>query len=154
MDDKTLWNRCVAFHGHECGGLTIGYKAALYAIDLLGITFSPDEQLVCISENDACGVDAIILNQRHRNPEELPQDSGAVHIGGFIKVAGNGLQTGKDAYGKKRDAAPGICNDQCHHRHIFIGKPGEFGIQNSYFGKEVIDNADAFIEHKAPHDRN
>ncbi len=59
MDDKTLWNKCVAFHGHECGGLTIGYKAALYAIDLLGITFSPDEQLVCISENDACGVDAI-----------------------------------------------------------------------------------------------
>ena len=27
------WNDCVAFHGHECGGLTIGYKASLYAID-------------------------------------------------------------------------------------------------------------------------
>lgn len=37
----------------------IGFKAALYAIQLLGIEFSPDEQLVCISENDACGVDAI-----------------------------------------------------------------------------------------------
>jgi len=37
----------------------IGFKAALYAIELLGIEFSPDEQLVCISENDACGVDAI-----------------------------------------------------------------------------------------------
>ncbi len=53
------WNDCVAFHGHECGGLTIGYKASLYAIQLLGLEFSDDEQVVCISENDACGVDAI-----------------------------------------------------------------------------------------------
>ena len=53
------WNDCVAFHGHECGGLTIGYKASLYAAKLLSLTFSQDEQVVCISENDACGVDAI-----------------------------------------------------------------------------------------------
>ena len=31
------WNDCVAFHGHECGGLTIGYKASLYAIELLNL---------------------------------------------------------------------------------------------------------------------
>ena len=53
------WQDCVAFHGHECGGLTIGYKAALYAIELLNLEFSEDEQVVCICENDACGVDAI-----------------------------------------------------------------------------------------------
>ena len=53
------WKDCVAFHGHECGGLTIGYKASLYAIELLNLEFSDDEQVVCISENDACGVDAI-----------------------------------------------------------------------------------------------
>ena len=53
------WQDCVAFHGHECGGLTIGYKASLYAIELLALQFSDDEQVVCISENDACGVDAI-----------------------------------------------------------------------------------------------
>ena len=53
------WNDCVAFHGHECGGLTIGYKASLYAIELLGLEFSEDEQVVCITENDACGVDAV-----------------------------------------------------------------------------------------------
>lgn len=57
--EKDLWQKSIAFHGHECGGLLIGFKAALYAIDLLNIEFSPDEQLVCISENDACGVDAI-----------------------------------------------------------------------------------------------
>ncbi len=59
MNEKTLWEKCVAFHGHECGGLTIGYKAALLAIEQLGISFSGDEQIVCICENDACGVDAI-----------------------------------------------------------------------------------------------
>ena len=53
------WQDCVAFHGHECGGLTIGYKASQYAAQLLELDFSPDEQVVCISENDACGVDAI-----------------------------------------------------------------------------------------------
>ena len=55
----TNWERCVAFHGHECGGLTIGYKASLYAMELLELEFSQDEQVVCIAENDACGVDGI-----------------------------------------------------------------------------------------------
>lgn len=59
MNEKELWDRCVAFHGHECGGLTIGYKAALYAVRLLDLRFSKDEETVCVSENDACGVDAI-----------------------------------------------------------------------------------------------
>lgn len=54
-----LWEKCVAFHGHACGGLTIGYKAALYAIELLELQFSEDEKVVCIAENDACSVDAI-----------------------------------------------------------------------------------------------
>ena len=53
------WGDCVAFHGHECGGLTIGYKASLYAMKLLELSFSEDEQVVCVAENDACGVDAV-----------------------------------------------------------------------------------------------
>ena len=59
MDDKALWEKCVAFHGHECGGLAIGFKASLFAAELLGLSFSQDEETVCISENDACGVDAV-----------------------------------------------------------------------------------------------
>ena len=59
MKQMKNWEDCVAFHGHSCGGLTIGYKAALYAIELLELEFSDDEEVVCISENDACGVDAI-----------------------------------------------------------------------------------------------
>lgn len=59
IDEQDLWQKSIAFHGHECGGLLIGFKAALYAIELLGIEFSKDEEIVCITENDACGVDAI-----------------------------------------------------------------------------------------------
>jgi len=59
MDAKKLWEKCVAFHGHECPGLTIGYRAAMYAAELLELTFSSDEELVCIAENDACGIDGI-----------------------------------------------------------------------------------------------
>ena len=59
MDEQMLWEKCVAFHGHECGGLAIGFRAALYAAELLELTFSQDEETVCVSENDACGVDAV-----------------------------------------------------------------------------------------------
>lgn len=59
LHDHPNYQRCVAFHGHSCPGLAIGYRAALYAIELLGLSFSEDEEVVCVTENDACGVDAI-----------------------------------------------------------------------------------------------
>jgi formylmethanofuran dehydrogenase subunit E len=59
LDKEALWQQCIDFHGHVCGGLLIGFQAALYVRELLNINFSEDEDLVCVSENDACGVDAI-----------------------------------------------------------------------------------------------
>ena len=59
MNENQLWNQCAAFHGHICGGLAIGYQAATYAAKLLNLKSSKDEEVVCITENDACGVDAI-----------------------------------------------------------------------------------------------
>lgn len=59
MDERKLWKECIAFHGHECGGLMIGFKASLYAMELLNADFSDDEEIVCVAENDACGIDAI-----------------------------------------------------------------------------------------------
>ncbi len=57
--NEQLWQKCLDFHGHDCGGLTVGFKAALYAAELLDMDFSEDEEVVCIAENDACGVDPI-----------------------------------------------------------------------------------------------
>lgn len=53
------YDEAVAFHGHACPGLALGYRAAQYAMDALRSGRSDDEELVCIVENDACGVDAI-----------------------------------------------------------------------------------------------
>ncbi|MBU5592647.1 TraR/DksA C4-type zinc finger protein [Clostridium sp. MSJ-4] len=57
--DRELWNKVVAFHGHECAGLAIGFKACEAAIEKMGITTFEDEEIVCVTENDACGVDAV-----------------------------------------------------------------------------------------------
>jgi len=53
------YDDAVAFHGHSCPGLALGYQAARYAMDALRAGRSDDEELFCIVENDACGVDAI-----------------------------------------------------------------------------------------------
>lgn len=57
--DKELWRKCVEFHGHECPGLAIGFRACEIAIKIMKLEFSSDEELVCVTENDACGVDAV-----------------------------------------------------------------------------------------------
>jgi formylmethanofuran dehydrogenase subunit E len=51
--------RSIAFHGHLCPGLVYGYLIATEAIRLLGSPRSRDEELVVISENDTCAVDAL-----------------------------------------------------------------------------------------------
>ena len=57
--DRELWNQCVEFHGHECPGLAIGFRASEIAMERMGLSFSEDEEIVCITENNACGVDAV-----------------------------------------------------------------------------------------------
>ncbi len=57
--DRELWDRAVEFHGHECPGLAIGFKACEAVMEKMGIGVSDDEQIVCVTENDACGVDAV-----------------------------------------------------------------------------------------------
>lgn len=53
------FNRCVAFHGHICPGLAIGFQAARVLMRRLNIQKAQDEELVAIVETDACGADAI-----------------------------------------------------------------------------------------------
>jgi len=50
---------CIRFHGHSCPGIASGYRAAIAAMEALGVTRPEDEDLVAICETDACGVDAI-----------------------------------------------------------------------------------------------
>ncbi|HOV68156.1 MAG TPA: FmdE family protein [Methanoregulaceae archaeon] len=52
---------CVRFHGHSCPGLATGYRVSTAAMRTLGVNRPYDEELVCIAETDACGVDAVQL---------------------------------------------------------------------------------------------
>ena len=59
MYDIEKWEKAAAFHGHKCGGLAIGFKAVEALMQHIPTGAAEDEQIVCITENDACGVDAI-----------------------------------------------------------------------------------------------
>ncbi|WP_292521790.1 FmdE family protein [Methanoculleus sp.] len=58
-DNHDRFAEAVAFHGHVCPGLATGYRAAEVALARLRSGRSEDEELVVITETDACGVDAI-----------------------------------------------------------------------------------------------
>jgi formylmethanofuran dehydrogenase subunit E len=49
----------IAFHGHSCPGLAIGYRMAKAAMAAINEARSADEEICTIVENDACGVDAL-----------------------------------------------------------------------------------------------
>ena len=49
----------IAFHGHSCPGLAIGYRMSQAALAVLSDSRAADEEIVAIVENDACGVDAL-----------------------------------------------------------------------------------------------
>ena len=53
------YEKMVAFHGHSCPGLAIGYRMTVAAMAFLAQYRSEDEELVAITENNACGVDAL-----------------------------------------------------------------------------------------------
>jgi len=59
MSSDSSFSAVARFHGHRCPGLAIGYRAAETALKELRSGRSGDEELVCIVEHDACGVDAV-----------------------------------------------------------------------------------------------
>ena len=77
---KHIWKNVVAFHGHSCPGLALGMAVCLVALKELNLSSpkhisdqddwsiskqdtyllkSPDEEMLCIAETDACSLDAI-----------------------------------------------------------------------------------------------
>ncbi len=49
----------IRFHGHLCGGILLGYRAAKAGLERLGARRAEDEELIAIVENDSCAVDAV-----------------------------------------------------------------------------------------------
>ena len=60
MDElvKKDWERCVAFHGHICPGLAIGFQESQIGLKVLlaleGEPYNPKSGIVSIVQNDAC----------------------------------------------------------------------------------------------------
>lgn len=84
MKMQPSWEDCVKFHGHECGGLAIGYQASRYAAELLDITYDDGEKLFCIAEMSSCPVDAVRLmlscTAENKNLVIKPNDRHAFHF--------------------------------------------------------------------------
>lgn len=59
LQSEDDYKACVHFHGHTCMGLTLGYMAAKLGMQYLSEHRALDEEIVCISETDACCCDAI-----------------------------------------------------------------------------------------------
>jgi len=59
MFDETKWQSAAEFHGHECPGLAIGFKVCQALSEHIPTNASIDEEIVCITENDTCAVDAV-----------------------------------------------------------------------------------------------
>ncbi len=58
-EDYPGMEELVAFHGHLCPGLAIGYRATVAGLERLGVDRARDEELVAIVENDSCSADAV-----------------------------------------------------------------------------------------------
>ncbi len=52
------YDEVVAFHGHSCPGLALGYRVSLRVLKEWGRP-SEDEEIVAIVENNSCAVDAV-----------------------------------------------------------------------------------------------
>jgi formylmethanofuran dehydrogenase subunit E len=52
------YDEVVAFHGHSCPGLALGYRVSLRVLKEWGKP-SEDEEIVAIVENNSCAVDAV-----------------------------------------------------------------------------------------------
>lgn len=59
MNQDNDWAQAVAFHGHACVGLALGYRAGRLALTRLNSSRSPDEELIAIVETDNCALDAL-----------------------------------------------------------------------------------------------
>jgi len=90
-----VFKQCVEFHGHICPGLSMGYRAAVTGMDYLKErNRSVDEELVAITETDACGADAIqvITGCTFGKGNFIYKDYGKTAFTFFSRKTGNGVR--------------------------------------------------------------
>lgn len=103
--ENAIWNKAVAFHGHECPGLAIGVKVCEAAVLKLGIGQSEDEEIVCVTENDACSVDGVqaILGCTFGKGNLLYRDTGKQAFSFFNRKTGEKIRICLKPFEKSMD---------------------------------------------------
>ena len=62
MMNQDAWSKAVAFHGHICPGIVVGFRASMKVLELLGCPGKLiGESHYAVVENDVCGVDGVQL---------------------------------------------------------------------------------------------
>ena len=98
MLSREHWDKVAAFHGHTCPGLAIGFKACEGAIVELGLRADDlptiDEDIVCVTENDACGVDAVqsLLGCTYGKGNLVPRLRGKMAFSFFSRDTGRSVR--------------------------------------------------------------
>jgi formylmethanofuran dehydrogenase subunit E len=89
---EEMLDRAVAFHGHSCPGLAIGIRAAEYALQEFGESAAGG--LVCVTETDMCGVDAIqfFTGCTFGKGNLLHRDYGKAAFSFFERQSGRGIR--------------------------------------------------------------
>ena len=92
--NKELWEKAIAFHGHECPGLALGVRLCEFVRQTLNIGTSPDEELVCIAETDSCPIDAVqaILGCTVGKGNLLYRQAGKTAYNFYDRVAGTSVR--------------------------------------------------------------
>lgn len=88
------FRKCVAFHGHLCPGLTMGYKASVAGLEWLKAHRSVDEEIVAIVETDACCADAVqvMTGCTFGKGNFIFKDHGKMAFTFFSRKSGNGVR--------------------------------------------------------------
>jgi formylmethanofuran dehydrogenase subunit E len=82
----------INFHGHYCPGLAIGIRAGELARREFGQV--PDYEMVCVSETDMCGVDAVqfLLGCTMGKGNLIHRDYGKMAFSFFHRPSGQGFR--------------------------------------------------------------
>lgn len=132
MLDLSLWEKAAAFHGHTCPGLAIGFKACEGAIAELGLDSSHlptvDEELVCVTENDACGVDAVqsLLGCTFGKSNLIPRLRGKMAFSFFIRGTDRAVRlylSARKTEGMSRDAYQEYLLSTTYQELFEVGRP-------------------------------
>lgn len=115
IDQKKIEDT-VRFHGHTCPGLTIGIRAAELALhELAGSTAS---DLVCVTETDMCGVDAIqfLTGCTYGKGNLIHRDYGKMAFSFYDRKSGKGIRLllRDDARGEHHEELTGLMAKNMH----------------------------------------